>query len=78
MNKEHSMVERYGFASTLATRDKGQQLIRRLEWKLAKSRIEVTRFELIILEYGQLDKCSTSKSWVQGYQRMLHTANAIA
>lgn len=61
--KEHLMVERDGFASTLATRDKGQQLIRRLEWKLPKSRIEVVRLNSIILERGQPDKYSMSKSW---------------
>jgi hypothetical protein len=50
--KEHLMVERDGFAFTLATRDKGQPLIRRLEWKLARSRIEVARLNSIILERG--------------------------
>ena len=62
IEKEHLMMERDGFASTLATRDKGQQLIRRLEWKLARNRIEVAKMNSIIVARGQPDKYPISKS----------------
>ena len=72
------MVKRDGFAFTLAARDKGQQLIRRLEWKLVKSRIELARLNSIVLKRGRPDKCSMIKKPVQGYRNPLHTANAAA